>query len=296
MWTELVVFASRLRDVWDRRRLDSDLTEELENHLALLADEYVRRGMSPTEARAAASAQLGGVSRVRDHQWEVRGFVRLDAWARDVRFAARMLTKNPGFSTAAITALALALAVNATVFTIVNGIRLRGLPVEGPDRVVSVRFGPDDVARDTGVSFRELEDLSVAAELESLAAFNRSSFTISGDERAPQQVQGLYISASGFRVLGVPPLIGRHLVPEDDQVGAPPVVILGSTLWRSRFDSEPGLVGRTIRVNGIDAAVVGVMPEGFGFDFHADLWQPLSLLPGLARSREGSPKIQCSYF
>lgn len=221
MWTKLVVLVSRLKDVWVRRRLDSELAEELENHLALLTEEFVRRGMSPSEARAAAIRQFGSVSRVRDNHWESRGFACLDALARDVGFAARILRKNPGFSAAAITALALAVGVNTTVFTVVNATRLRGLPVKEPDRVVAIRFAPDDAGRDTGVSYRDFEDFSIAEELDSLAAFSRSSFTVSGDERAAQQVQGLYISASGFRVLGVPPLIGRHLLPEDDQVGAP---------------------------------------------------------------------------
>ncbi len=292
MWTKLIVFMSRLKDMWARRRLDSDLAEDIENHLALLTDEYVRRGKSLSEARAAARAQFGSVSRVRDHHWEVRGFACLDAWARDVSFAARILRKNPGFSAAAITALALAVGVNATVFAIVNAIHLRGLPVEKPTRVVSVRFAPDDAGRDSGVSFRDFEDFSLAEELESLAAFTRSTFTISGDERAPQQVQGLYISASGFRVLEVSPLIGRYFVPEDDQPAAPPVAVLGSTIWRSRFDADPGVIGRTIRVNGIDATVVGVMPEGFAFDFYADLWQPLALMSGLDREHREARALQ----
>ncbi|HXV64297.1 MAG TPA: ADOP family duplicated permease [Vicinamibacteria bacterium] len=292
MRSKIVVFLTRLRDVFARRRLDADLAEEIETHLALLTDEYVRRGMSEPEARARARAQFGSISAVRDRHWEARGFVHLDAWSRDARIAARMLRRTPGFTAAAVVALGLAIGVSTTVFAVVNATRLRGLPVEEPERIVRIHYPRDDAGRDSGVSFRDFEDFSLASGLEGIAAFRKTSFTLSGDERAAEQFPGLYISSSGFSLLGVPAAEGRYLTAADDRPGAVPVVVLGSQVWRSRYEGDPGVIGRTLRVNGVDATVVGVMPEGFAFDFYADLWQPLAQMPGLDRNRRDARELE----
>src|SRR5262249_54584960 len=99
--------------------------------------------------------------------------------------------------------------------------------------------------------------------------------------RAPERFQGPYISANAFRLIGQRPLLGRDFLPEDDKPGAPAVVILGNGIWKNRYGSDASVIGRVIRVNDIPSTVIGVMPEGFKFPVNADLWQPLSLVPGL---------------
>src|SRR5687768_9239787 len=163
--------------------------------------------------------------------------------------------------------LTLGITSTNTAFSLVNGALLRDMPFEEPDRVVELG----------NVSYLELKDWQVAARtFEGIAGMREQSMNVSDDQVAAERLRGAYVSAHSFGLLGRRPTIGRDFRSDDERVGAQPVVVLGQTLWRLRYRSDPTIVGRTIRVDGVAAMVIGVMPEAFEFPMNAKLWLPLT--------------------
>ena len=205
----------------------------------------------------------------------------------DLRYAVRGLRRSPGFACAAIVILALGIAANGTVFTLLNGVLLRDLPLDDPDRIVTLRVQHVDNAQraDENLSFLELRDWQDAAQtFEGIGGDDEQTMNVSDEERAPQRFEGAFVSANSFSIIGRGPMIGRALQPDDDREGAPAVVVLGWTVWQRRYQGHPDVIGRTIRVNGVPATIVGVMPEGFGFPTIAEIWRPLSALDAGVRN------------
>jgi predicted permease len=280
--TALRVLLSRVLGLFVARRRDQELTDEIEAHLDLLAEEHLRRGLSREDARAAARRAFGGVDQVKEAYRDQRGLPFVDALGQDVRFAARLLAKDRGFTLVAVIALALGIGASNTVFTIVNAMVLRGLPVDHPDRIVAFHSGD----RVLGVSYRDIEDWrAMSKTLAGFAAYGGASMTVGDEGRSPEVFSGSYISADAFRLIGEKPMLGRDFRAEDDRPGAPPVVVLGHTVWTTRYGGDPTVIGRTIRVNGVPSGVVGVMGHGFRFPLVDELWQPLAIMPGLATER-----------
>jgi putative ABC transport system permease protein len=279
--TQLRIFLSRLRALLRSGRMDRDIDDEITSHLAEATDEYIRQGLSPKDARAAARRSFGGVLHAKDVYRDVRSFLWLQELVRDLRFGARMLAKHRWMTLAAVVTLAIGLAANNTVFTIVNAILLRDLPFDKPDRIVAIGARLGNVRTlNAGVSYADFQDWQAAIRsFEGLAAVRQTTMNV-GDERlAPERFIGSYISANAFGLLRQRPILGRDFVPDDDRRGAAPVVIIGHSLWRNRYASDPNVLGATIRVNGIPSVVIGVMRDGFGFPTRSRLWQPLGLLP-----------------
>ena len=201
-------------------------------------------------------------------------------------FAARILLKRPGTSALAVVALALGIGLTTTMFSIVNGVILRGLPFERPDRIVVVgaydrkQAGPP---RPGGLPAADYLELRAAQRsFEDLAA--SASFDVRGDLIGPDGVPMRYPSArltpNALRVLGAAPLRGRAFAEADARPGAEKVVLIGETVWDSQFQRDPDVVGRTIRVNGDPTTIVGVMPASFGFPEHERVWFPLTIDAG----------------
>lgn len=278
--TILRVLLSRLRAIVSGQR-DRDIDDEIAGHLAEAADDYMRQGLSPEEARRAARRSFGGVAQAREVYRQVGSFMWLEDLARDLRFGARMLVKDRWITLAAVVALAVGIAANNTVFTIVNAILLRDLPFDEPDRIVAIGTRAGSVRTLTaGVSYPDFLDWRAAVKtFDGLGATTETTMNV-GDERvAPERFIGSYVSANAFAVVRQRPILGRDFVPDDDRRGAVAVVILGHSLWRNRYASDPGVLGRTIRVNGVPSVVIGVMPDGFSFPTRSRLWQPLALQP-----------------
>jgi predicted permease len=272
------------------READRDIDEEIAGHLAEATDEYLHQGFSREEAHRAALRSFGGVLQAKEVHRQVRSFGWLDDVRRDLRFSTRMLAKDRWMTLAGLVTLAIGMAANITVFTIVHGILLRGLPFAEPDRIVAIgaRLGNARTLT-SGVSYADFQDWRAAARtFDGLAAVRETTMNV-GDERvAPERFIGSYISADAFTLIGHRPMLGREFSPDDDRPGAIPVVILGQTLWRNRYAANPDVLGRTIRVNGIPSVVIGVMPEGFGFPTRSRLWQPLALLPETTLASRGA--------
>jgi putative ABC transport system permease protein len=196
----------------------------------------------------------------------------------DVRFAARILRKNAGFTTVAVLTLALAIGANTAIFSVVNGVLLRPPPFHEPERLYQVVR--QDLSRDNApVSVPQYTFLSSQAQpfsqLMAFPAFN-SGFNLSA-ERGPERLQGVRVTQTFFGVLGVRPVLGRDFLPEEDRVGGPRAVILGHELWQRRFGGRADIVGQSLALDGEGYTIVGIAPRGFQYPEQAQLWAPLQL-------------------
>ena len=275
---------ARLRHLFDRRagRDDDALRHEIETHLSLQTEEFMRRGMAPDEARDAARRAFGGVESTRIAYREQRGFPLLDALAQDVRFAGRVLLRDRGFAATAILVLAIGIGVNNMMFTLIYGsTTLRGLPIDRADRVLHVSTF-DQRFPDRALSYPELDDLRRGTHsFVGMAAFTNAPVAVSDEGRTPERFDGTYLSANAFSLVGTAPVAGRDLTADDDRPGAEPVAILGARAWRSRYGGDPSILGRIVLVDGQPTTVIGVMPDPSRFPSTAEVWLPLSRLPGL---------------
>ncbi|MCU1384149.1 MAG: hypothetical protein JWL71_2846 [Acidobacteria bacterium] len=198
---------------------------------------------------------------------------------QDLRYAARLLVKDRWFTAVAATALALGIGVNATMFTIVNAVLIRGLPFTHPERIISIGM-LDARARPAGVSrldFLDWRDGSRA--FSGLSLFLPSQINVSDEGRPPEQFQGTYQSPNMFDLIGQHPVMGRNFSAADDSPGAAPVVIIGNGIWKSRYGGDPNILTRSIKVNSVIAAVIGVMAPDMKFPFNNELWLPVGMLP-----------------
>ena len=232
----------RLRGLFRGGREDAETQEELRFHLEMETEKNLRAGMDPREARRQARLRLGGVDAIREAVREAHGARPVEALLRDLGYALRGARRNPGFTFAAVAALACGIGVSTTAFTIVNAVT-RGLPVDEPDRIV--RVGVLDASqRPARVSPRELEAWRSASTLAGIAAFSETMATVSERGRSPEPVAAAYVSADTFGLLGERPVLGREFLPEAGRPGAPVVALLGrcsvaQSLQRRSIDSRP---------------------------------------------------------
>jgi predicted permease len=194
---------------------------------------------------------------------------------QDVRLAVRLLIKGRWITIIAAVTIALGIGSNAAVFTFVNAVLLRGVPFPNPDAVVAL--GTRDAQNRTmGVSYYDFLDWQRSARsFSDMSLMGQPPFNVSEEGRPPEQYAGAYVSATTFRLIGERAIVGRTFLPEDDREGAAPVVVLGYGIWQSRYAGDPGVVGRTIRVNDLLVTVVGVMRQDMRFPPNTDLWLPL---------------------
>lgn len=205
----------------------------------------------------------------------------MDAILRDLRYALRTLTKSPGFATAVVLTLALGIGANTAVFSVVNGVVLRPLPYPDPDRVVYLAWEYEGGVANSLTPYQYDYARQHSRVLEAVAT-HRGWATGLGRGRSSVEVRGLRVSQGFFDVNGIQPALGRGFLPEEDQPGAPRAVVLGDGLWRSRFEADPDVLGRTVQLGTEPYTVVGIMPAGFRFpDLHAytDFFVPLRLEP-----------------
>ena len=276
-------FILRLLNAFRPDPAEDELDREVEAHLALLEDDHRRRGLRPDEARLAARRALGSVALVKDLHRDARSFGWIEDLRRDLRHALRGLRRSPGFTVLAVLALGLGIGVNTTFFTIVNAICLRGLPIDAPERVMFVSLR-DAQGRSGALSYAEFDDLRARTTgLGQVGGYTNTVAAVGDTRQPPARVLGAFISAGGIELLGDRPILGRTFRPDEDRPGAPAVVILGWELWRSRYASDPEIVGQSITVNGVLSTIVGVMPRGFMFPANADLWRPMANYPAEVR-------------
>jgi putative ABC transport system permease protein len=197
---------------------------------------------------------------------------------RDVRFALQLLAKDRWYAAVAIAALSLGIGVNAAVFTLVDAVLIRGLPFKDSSQLYMLGSPKQPASEDASkeVSYRDLEDWRAGAPAFSgMAGFLTTSVNVSDDRVAAEQARATLVTPNAFSLLDEQPVVGRDFSDADARTGAEPVVILGYALWHSRYGGDPSIVGRTIRINGEPAAVIGVMPRNMMFPLTSQLWKPL---------------------
>jgi predicted permease len=212
----------------------------------------------------------------------------------DLRVAARQLTKHRTFTLAAVVALAIGMSATTTMFTIIHGVYFRDLPFADPEQIVAIatRYVDRGPGAIDNWSAPDLRDVRASARLfESIVAADEESMDLADEEFSPERFMGAWVSPNVFAMTGHQPLLGRAFTSDDDRPGAAPVVMLGHAVWARRYGSDPAIVGRTVRVNGVVSTVVGVMPEGFGFPTQSALWQPLAVRGGDGREDRGSRNL-----
>ena len=270
-----------LRSLFSRRaQFDADLDEEFRSHIARHADDLERSGLSRAEAERQARIAFGAIEKAKESVREQRPAFWLESLFSDVRFGLRMLRKNPGFTAIAIVTLALGIGANTAIFSVVDAVLLRRLPFPDAKQIVLVWVANIRNPEDIGIlSAPEFWDYRTQNHVfEKMAIFDSAGrgYDLSrGGE--PERVSGMRVSEDFFDVLGVKPLLGRTFLPEENTVGRDRVVILAYSLWQRRFAGDPSLVGKTIRVDGEDFTVAGVMPKSFHFQFWSnerELWVP----------------------
>jgi putative ABC transport system permease protein len=261
-----------------RRRLDRELAQELEAHLEEKVADLIESGVSEPEARDQAKREFGNAICYREISREVWGWVWLETLLQDVRYGARMLRKNPAFTVAAVATLALGIAINSSIFSLVSGWMLKKPAVEDPDRVVAVVATNPKRALERGrvapVDFFAWRHGNNA--FTDLAAVDpEHTFSLTGG-RDPERVPGMRVTANYFQVLGVPAFLGRTFLPGEDELGHDHVVLLGYGIWQARFGSDPNIVGKTVSLDGEKYVVVGVLPAAFRqVAYLSRLWTPL---------------------
>jgi len=255
--------ASFFRNVRRRAHEEQELDAEVRAHLGLLTDEKVREGLSASDARRAARIELGGVEQVKEEVRSARAGAWLENFLQDVRYGARQLRRNPGFTFVAVLTLALGIGANTAIFSVVNAVVLHQLPFAQPDRLVTIAEGDPDTPNPITVDFTTTYDLRARSGLFDRMSLLRSGGGALAEGGEPERLSGLRVSYDFFDTLGVRMAFGRAFLPEEDRPDNRHFVILSHELWARRFGSDPSVVGRVIHLTDSAFTVVGVLPAGF---------------------------------
>ncbi len=269
-------------------QLDADMQDEMRFHLDMEAERLRQRGLSPTEASRQAAVAFGGVEKYRGAGRDVLQLTWLRGLSTDVKLGGRMASKHPGLTAVALFALSLAIGAGAAYLEFVNDLIKGRLPFADADRIVAIETWD----RNTGRPDRRNASDFVAwrhslRSIETLAAATRLDRDLRTSDGRVEPVAAAQISAAAFTVAQVPPLLGRGLQPADEQPGAPPVVVIGESVWAARFASDPAVLGQSLHLGNQPFTIVGVMPPTFGLPETEHLWVPLQLNVASVAPRQG---------
>jgi putative ABC transport system permease protein len=279
---------SRLSSWWKatvrRTHMESDMDAELRFHVEAFADDLVRGGVSRREAMRRARIEFGGIERVKEECRDNIGISFVESLLQDLRFALRMLRKSPGFTAIAVFTLALGIGANTAIFSIINGLMLRTLPVRDPGRLVELLHQYPGEPAFNGFSWDAYQTIRDGNHVFSdLIVDSLNVIAVRADKLQPQTVFVGQVGGTFFQALGVRPAAGRLIGPEDVHTGDhSPVAVISWSFWKSRFDLDPGIIGEKIVVGDAPLTIIGVTQRGFyGISEHArqDVWWPISLGP-----------------
>jgi predicted permease len=277
-------FTSMIRNLIGRRRSDEALDAEVRGYVEMLAEEKMRLGMGPEEARRAARLEVGGIEQVKESVRDIRTGAWLDTFVQDLRYATRMLRKSPGFTLIAVLTLGLGIGANTAIFSFIDAILYKPLPVQSPEQLVDLYNFEGKNVTDINympLSFPDYQDLrDQNHSFSSVLAYADTLVAIQGAEES-QIVGAEAVTENYFETLGVKPLLGRAFDPSPKHApGDDPEVVLSYTMWQRTFAADPNIVGRTLVINATSMTVVGVAPSDFFGAFRGispDLWLPLSM-------------------
>ncbi|MGB7174003.1 MAG: ABC transporter permease [Candidatus Acidiferrales bacterium] len=266
-----------LTRLFSRRRLYNDLSAEIDEHLNEKIDELTASGLSREEATRIARREFGNVTLLEERSREVWQWPSLESFFADIRFAFRMLRKSPGFTAVAVLTLALGIGANTAIFSFIDAVLLRDLPVKNPQQLVLMRWTAHAKPKNHGFSgygdcidnkcsfslpfFHTID--AQATAFSGMAAFAGSLDVDLDGNGAASIAHGMYVSGDFFSTLGVNTFIGRPLTPSDDTPSAPPAIVLNYAYWALAFGANPSVIGRTVRLDNTDATIVGVADPHF---------------------------------
>jgi predicted permease len=247
---------------FSRWRRSDDLNSEIAGHLEMAKRDRMERGESAAEAEHGARREFGNVGLVRNVTREQWGWLWLQEFLQDVRYGARTLRKNPGFTAIAILTLALGIGANTSLFSVVNGVLLNPLPYLHPEQLVTMHESKPNF-KNGSISYPNFRDWQKQNHTFSGMAITRTyTYTLTGKGQA-EQLRTRFISSDFFAVLGVKPVIGRTFAPGEDEIGGPPLAIIGAGLWKRKFDASPDVLGKSLTLDGKDYTIIGVTPAAF---------------------------------
>jgi len=286
---------ARVKALFKRKQLERDLEDELAFHLAMREEKKRAEGVTAEEAKYAARRQFGNATRVKEICRQMWSFASLETFWRDLRYGARALAKNPGFTVVAVLAIALGIGVNTGIFSVLNGVALRLLPIPRAEQIVSVdQIFHGKLSRNVHgepglFSYSEYENYRDNNHVFSgLLAYEPFLEATLGGE-SPKQLMGTAASCNYFDVLGERPGLGRVFVDADCSApGASAVVVLSDDLWRSRFGADPLIVGKSVSLNRAKFVVIGIAAPGFGGldPWPSEFWAPVTMQKALEPDRD----------
>ncbi len=281
MLSRLVAY---LRQLARRRQVNAEIDDELSFHLEQEIRQNMARGMSPAEARRVALRDLGGLAQTREAMRAIR-LTWVDEIGRDVRYAARGLARNPGFTFVAVLTLALGIGANTAIFSLVNTLMLRSLPVRQPEQLVEMVWKYPGDPRLNLYSWSYYERIRDQNHVFSdLITMSPSRFQVTGATLGPEVVDGIYVNSNFFDALGLQPTVGRLIGPQEGEIrsGGAAVAVISWSYWQSRFSLDPTVLGKSLVVNDVPTTIVGVAPRAFfGLQLGMDppLWLPVAMEP-----------------
>ncbi|MGH9759574.1 MAG: ABC transporter permease, partial [Blastocatellia bacterium] len=263
-----------------RRRAEQELDDEILGHLEMEVRLNLDKGLSPDEARNAALKRFGSIVVAKEDSRQVWGFMMVETFWQDLKYAVRLLAKRPGFTAIAVATLAIGIGANTAVFSLINSILLKPLPYPAPQQLVQPEWhsasGEEEGASDDEFGFwkehlRSFQSTAAYAGISS--GFNLANLA---GQSEPLRAKGLRVSESFFRTLGVTPSRGRTFLPEEDTKNAAAVCVISDSLWRDYFGGDSAAIGKSVQVNGQESTIVGILPASFQFDQPADVFMPLA--------------------
>jgi predicted permease len=268
-----------------KTRIERELDAELRHYLEAAVEEQMRRGLSREAATRAARVQMGSLDAVKDGVRDAGWESLVDSVWQDVRYGARTLRRAPGFAVTTIAILALGIGANAAIFTLLNAVMLRTLPVRAPHELVEPLSKHPADPRMNGFSWDFYEHVRdhnhVFVDVIGMAP---ARFEVTRDGVEPETLDGVYVVGTLFPALGLQPAIGRLIEPQDAAAGAAPVAVVSWSYWKRRFNLDPKAVGATIKIAGTAATIVGVTPRAFtGLQagVRPAIWMPVTKPMGL---------------
>jgi predicted permease len=257
----------RIKAIWKRPQLDRDLCDEVAFHLAMREEENRLAGIDPEEARYAARRQFGNATSLKERNREMWTFTLLETLWQDVRHGARILRKHSGFTLLVTLTLSLGIGANTAIFSLVDWLVLRSLPIQNPQDMTFLAFPRELGDFDDVFSYAEFQEIQkqtadvFSGEAGMILNGGLDGLTVDGETRPTQCV---FVTGNFFSILGIKPYLGRFILPSEGAASeADPVVVLSYRYWKSRFLGAVDIVGKKASINGHPATIVGIAPEGF---------------------------------
>jgi macrolide transport system ATP-binding/permease protein len=291
----------RMKNLFSHKKFAQELNKEIRFHLDQQIAENIAAGMSPGEARLAAIKSFGNDTLVKEDAWESWGWTWLEQIAQDVRFALRQLKKTSGFTTTAVLTLALGIGANAAIFTLVNALLMKSLPVTDPKMLIRIGDNSDccvnsgvtengdyalfstDIYQRLKKNLPEFEDL---AAMQAGFGFRPVTVRRDGTQESPRSAMGEFVSGNYFRTFGLRPQSGRLIAAPDDVEGAALITVMSYDAWKRNYAADPSVIGSTFWVNTKAVTLVGIAPAGFYGDRLSatppDFYLPIEAMPVLA--------------